>query len=90
MVVVKFTQALKRFYPELKELEVEADQVVKVLESVEEQFPGISSYLLDDQGRLRKHVNIFVNGQMIIDRENQSDNLTANSEVYIMQALSGG
>ena len=90
MATVKFTQALKRFYPSLAPLDIEAEQVVSILEKIEELHPGISAYILDDQGRLRKHVNIFVDGQMITDREAQSDSLAANSEVYIMQALSGG
>ena len=90
MATVKFTQALKRFYPTLGSLNIEADRVDIVLEKIEEKYPGISSYILDEQGRLRKHVNIFVNGQMITDRDNQSDVLTADSEVFIMQALSGG
>ena len=90
MATIKFTQALKRFYPTLDSLNIEADRVDIVLEKIEEKYPGINSYILDDQGRLRKHVNIFVDGQMILDRDQQSDILTSNSEVYIMQALSGG
>ncbi len=90
MAKVRFTQALKRFYPTLGPIEVEAEQVGMMLRKIEAQYPGISTYLLDDQGRLRKHVNIFIDGQMITDRDSQSDLLTANSEVFIMQALSGG
>lgn len=90
MVTIKFTQALKRFYPTLDSLNIEADRVDTVLKKIEEKYPGINSYILDDQGRLRKHVNIFVDGQMILDRDHQSDVLAHNSEVYIMQALSGG
>jgi len=90
MATVRFTHALKRFYPDLKELEIEVDQVVEVLKAIEERYPGIQSYLIDDQGKLRKHVNIFVDGSMIEDRDHQSDQIDARSEVYIMQALSGG
>ena len=54
------------------------------------KFPGIENYLIDDQRVLRKHVNIFVNGSLIKDREQLTDALTSDSEVYIMQALSGG
>ncbi|HAA14440.1 MAG TPA: molybdenum cofactor biosynthesis protein MoaD, partial [Cytophagales bacterium] len=44
----------------------------------------------DDQGQLRKHVNVFVGNTLIADRIGLSDALTAQDEVYIMQALSGG
>ncbi len=90
MATVNFTQALKRFYPQLKTLDLEAATVVEVIESIEQTYPGIKSYLVDDQGSLRKHVNVFVDGDLIHDREKLLDTLKPNSEVYIMQALSGG
>ena len=90
MVTVKFTRALKRFYPNLDTLTIEATDVKSVIESVNQQYQGLKDYIIDEQGILRKHVNIFVDGEMIKDREALSDQLSPNSEVYIMQALSGG
>ena len=90
MATINFTQALKRFYPQLKTLEVNASNVQEVLKEIEKQYPGIENYLVDDQRTLRKHVNIFVDGTLIKDREQLTDTLTPDSEVYIMQALSGG
>ena len=90
MATINFTQALKRFYPQLNTLKIEAADVNEVIKVVEKQFPGIENYLIDDQRVLRKHVNIFVDGNLIKDREQLTDTLTSESEVYIMQALSGG
>lgn len=90
MATINFTQALKRFYPQLETLEIAADNVQEVIKSIEMKFPGIENYLIDDQRVLRKHVNIFVDGALIKDREQLTDALTSDSEVYIMQALSGG
>lgn len=90
MATINFTQALKRFYPQLQPLELVASTVVEVIDAVEAKYPGIKSYLVDDQGSLRKHVNVFVNGELIHDREKLLDELEPNAEVYIMQALSGG
>ena len=90
MPTINFTYALKRFYPTLQQLEIPGSNVAEVLELIEQQYPGLKNYLLDDQGILRQHVNIFVNGTLIKDLEKQSDPLQPESEVYIMQALSGG
>lgn len=90
MPSVQFTYALRRFFPNLESLNVEATTVNEVLAKIDEQYPGIKSYILDDQGSLRKHVNIFVNGELIKDRQKLSDGTGENAEVYIMQALSGG
>ncbi len=90
MAIIKFTSALKRFYPDLDDLEVEGKNVNEVLEKIEIKYSGIKNFLIDDQGVLRKHINIFVNGDLILDREKMTDALDSKSEVFIMQALSGG
>jgi molybdopterin converting factor small subunit len=90
MPAIHFTQALKRFFPDLKPFSTDHLSIPAVLQEMEMNHPGIKGYILDDQGHLRKHVNIFVNGQMISDREQLSDKLDKGTEVYIMQALSGG
>lgn len=90
MPTVKFTYALKRFYPNLDTLELPANDVNAVVHAIDETYPGIKDYLIDEQGQLRKHVNIFVDGTLIQDRVTLQDTLTEHSEVYIMQALSGG
>jgi sulfur-carrier protein len=46
--------------------------------------------VLDDQSGLRKHMTIFVDGQMIRDRAKLSDLVAETSTIYVLQALSGG
>lgn len=90
MAIVKFTSALKRFFPALSETAFDAENIRHVLYKLEEKYPGISSYIVDDAGQLRQHVNIFLRGELIKDRVNLSDEVMPNDEVLIFQALSGG
>ncbi len=90
MPTVKFTYALKRFFPLLKETPAQGSSLSDILQSIDQQYPGIQSYIVDEKGSLRKHVNIFIDGELIKDREKLSDSFSENSEVFIMQALSGG
>lgn len=90
MAKIKFTSALKRFFPTLTETEVEGETVKEVLSNVEKVYPGISGYLMQDDGTLRKHVNIFVQGDLIEDRIKLKDKINHNDELLIFQALSGG
>lgn len=90
MPTVKFTYALKRFFPGLKDTPAGGSTLAAVLGELEGRYPGIRSYILDDQGSLRRHVNIFIDGVMINDRTSLSDPFSGSSEIYIMQALSGG
>ena len=90
MIKVNFTSALKRFFPTLKSIEVEAKSVAEALQEVETEYPGMKSYLLEDSGKLRKHVNIFIGEELIQDENQMTDLLKAKDEIHIFQALSGG
>ena len=90
MPTVRFTYALKRFFDDLEEIEVDPCELPAILTAIDDNWKGIRNYIVDEQGTLRKHVNIFVDGELIKDRNELSDQVSPNSEVYIFQALSGG
>ena len=48
------------------------------------------SYILDDQGALRRHMNIMVSGSPLKDRLRLSDPVAEDGEIFVLQALSGG
>jgi molybdopterin synthase sulfur carrier subunit len=52
--------------------------------------PTLRGYVLDDQGALRRHVAIYVNGEAVRDRVGLSDAVTPRDEIHVFQALSGG
>lgn len=64
--------------------------MAEVVAALEQLAPGVAFYICDERGRLRRHVNIFVDNEMLIDRRALSDQLMADSRVFIAQALSGG
>ena len=90
MPTVNFTYALKRFYPDLASMEVEAENIADVLDHLNQRYPGLKDYLVDEQGRLRQHVNIFIGDKLIRDKTKLTDTVSERDEVFIMQALSGG
>lgn len=90
MTTVKFTSNLNRFFPELKPLKVSGKTVFEALIEVEKTYEGLKDYVVDEKGRLRKHINIYIGNDMISDRINLSDNLIDADEIHIIQALSGG
>ncbi len=67
-----------------------AGTVAEILDHIEITFPGIKDYIVNEQGQLRKHVNIFIGNSLISDKMELSDPVKSGDEVYIMQALSGG
>ena len=89
MPQVVFTQHIQRHVP-CPPSTVAGDTVREILDTVFIQTPQAKSYILDDQGILRKHIVIFVKGRPIKDRNDLSDPVAHDEEIYIMQALSGG
>ena len=67
-----------------------ASTVAEVIEAIDRIAPGLAFYICDERGRLRRHVNVFVDGEMIADRGRLSDRVGPDAQVMIMQALSGG
>ena len=86
---VHFTKNLQRHVP-CPPVDVEGDTVNAALTHVFEQNPRLRGYVVDERGALRKHMTIFVDGELVNDRLTLGDTVGPNSEIYVMQALSGG
>ena len=71
-------------------MEVEAHTVHQALDHAFAKNERLKTYVLDDQGHLRKHMRILVDGVAIKDLEHFTDAVRPTSEVWVMQALSGG
>ena len=89
MAQLKFTQHIQRRLA-APPMDVPGSTVREALDNAFREQPKLRTYVLDDQGRLRKHVVIFIDGRMVADRGELSDNVGENSELLVMQALSGG
>lgn len=89
MARVFFTANLRR-HVDCSSMDAEGANVREVLARVFAVQDRLGSYVLDDQGALRKHMTILVDGQRIRDLEQLSDAVRPDSDIWVMQALSGG
>lgn len=89
MPTLKFTPQLRRFLA-VPDVVSGAATVRAALEDAFDGNPALRGYVLDDQGHLRANVVIFIDGRRCTDRVSLADPLAPSSEVYVMQALSGG
>ncbi|MFS2124557.1 MoaD/ThiS family protein [Pseudomonas sp. Pseusp97] len=89
MCRIVFAPSIQR-HVSIEERELPAATLTDALEAVFVEAPKLRGYLLDDQGGLRRHLTIFIDGLRLRDRAGLSDALDADSEVYVVQALSGG
>ena len=82
---VLFTSNLQR-YVAVPESEVGGTSVAEALTAVFAAQPQVRDYVLDEQGHVRKHIHIYVDGH----RRTLADPVNADSEICVLQALSGG
>jgi hypothetical protein len=86
---IHLTSHLRRVAPS-GPIRVEAATLGRALDAYFAAAPKVRSYIVDDQGRLRRHVAVFIDGELLVDKSDLGRNVAATSEIYVMQALSGG
>lgn len=89
MATVSFTPNIQR-HVNCPPGKVEGETVRQVLEAVFRENPQARAYVLDDQGAVRQHMVVFVDGHQVLDRQHLTDPVTPAGEIYVAQALSGG
>jgi hypothetical protein len=89
MASVRFTRNIQR-HVECPTLDVPGATLSEVLDAYFATNERARGYVLDDAGKLRKHMAIFIDGQQIDDRDRLSDRVPSNAVVDVVQSLSGG
>jgi len=86
---INFTRQLERFL-KVPCATVEGATLREALAAVFASHPTLRGYVLDDQGALRRHVAVYINGRPAKDRTQLADPVGPDDEIYVFQALSGG
>ena len=73
-----------------RQASVDAGTMVEVVESLEEQFPGLKARICDDDGELRSFVNVYVNGEDIRFLDGMGSAISSGDEISIVPAVAGG
>ena len=89
MAKVIFTANLMR-HVDCPSMVVNGRTVREVLTNVFAENPRLKSYVVDEQFGLRRHMGIIVDGEIVHDSKRLSDPVESGSEVFVLQALSGG
>ena len=86
MATVRMRGQLRRLAADRGEHDVRGATVAEVLRELERDHPGLAGWVLDERGRIRRHINVFVNGE----RAAEADEVAAGDEVDVLPAISGG
>ena len=89
MAQVHFTSWLRELVPD-GPLSAGGATVGDALDAVFAERPHVRGYVLDDRGRLRKHVCVFIDGARLKNDDALARGIGPQTKLYVMQALSGG
>jgi molybdopterin synthase sulfur carrier subunit len=73
-----------------EQVDAEGSTVQEVINNLQDQFPGLKERLCDDDGKLRRFVNVFVNGEDIRFEQGPDTSLKDGDELSIVPAVAGG
>jgi molybdopterin synthase sulfur carrier subunit len=89
-VRVRVPTPLRRFTAGAEEVTVNGRTISRVVEDLELKFPGLKEHLCDEEGRVRRFINIYVNGDDIRFLDSLETAVKDGDEVAIVPAIAGG
>ena len=89
-VVVRIPTPLRKMTQNEAEVSAEGSDIASLIDNLENNYPGIKDRICDDQGEIRRFVNIYLNDEDIRFLQGQSTSLADGDEVSIIPAIAGG
>jgi molybdopterin converting factor small subunit len=86
VAIVRLRAPLKDLAGGNREVTIEGASVIDVLRELERLHPRIEGWVLDEHGRVRRHVNVFVDGERV--REDAA--VASDATVHVLPSISGG
>jgi molybdopterin converting factor small subunit len=86
VAVLRLREPLKRMAGDRAEHELAAETVGELLEALEREQPEVRGWILDERGELRRHINVYLNGEP----SSPSAAVAEGDRVDVLPAISGG
>lgn len=90
MPTVRFPAVMKYYVNNQAEFSINASSVQDLIEQVVQKYPSVKFHLLDSEGQIRRHFNVFVNGVHIRDLNGMETPLKEGDKVVLMASAAGG
>jgi molybdopterin synthase sulfur carrier subunit len=87
---VRIPTPLRKLTDNQESIEVESNTIGGAIDELEGKFPGIKERLVDEEGEIRRFVNVYVNEEDIRFLENQDTPLKDGDDISIIPAIAGG
>lgn len=89
-IMVRIPTPLQKFTQNQSEVEVEGGTVGEVIQRLDDSFPGVAERLCDNEGGIRKFINVYVNDEDIRFMDGAQTAVADGDELSIIPAIAGG
>ena len=90
MPVIRIPAALKYYVDNHSEMDIPASSVTEALAALAGRYPSLKFHLLDADGNLRRHFNVFVNGEHIRELNGLDTALHPDDKIILLASAAGG
>jgi molybdopterin synthase sulfur carrier subunit len=90
MPVLKVGALMRYYIKNQPELKVEGNTVLQVLENTAGQYPEFRFHLFDSSGNLRRHFNVYLNGQHVRELHGLQTHVEDGDQIMLLAAVAGG
>ena len=90
MPTVRFPAVMKYYVNNQSEFSISASTASELIEKIINEYPAVKFHLVDSEGKLRRHFNIFINGTHIRDLQGMETPLNEEDKVILMASAAGG
>ena len=87
---VRIPAPLRKLTKEQPVVDCQGKTIDEVLASLEQQYPGIRERICDENGQIRRFINVFINGEDIRFKDGAKTVVTDGAEISIIPAIAGG
>ena len=89
-VKVRIPAPLRKLTKEQPEVSCEGATIEDILANLEKNYPGMKERICDENGQIRRFINVFINGEDIRFKEGAKTVVTEGAEISIIPAIAGG
>ncbi|MCG3207986.1 MAG: Sulfur carrier protein CysO [Anaerolineae bacterium] len=90
MTTIRIPSPLRRYTNSQSKVQVNGATIQQLIDNLEAEFPGVKSRLCEDNGQIKRYVNVFVNGEEIRTLQGADTPVADKDEVSIIPAMAGG
>ena len=90
MIILRIPAMMKYYSENQSEIIVNGATISDVLEDIINRYPALKFHIFDHKGNVRRHINLFLNGNNIKDLDGLNTQLTENDKIILLPSISGG